>query len=688
MNNIKRNLVILCAIVITLAACQETKPDNKTTETYKGLNLEYMDTTVNPGDDFYQFVNGTWLKEVEIPADRGRWGSFNILRKTTMKNTLKVLKSAAENENLDPESAQAKAARFFRLAMDTSYLDSLGLKPVMGLINEIDAIEEKAGIFQYITEKMAVAGGPFFGLGVSASFENSSMNALYLSPSGIGMPERNYYLKDDKESQETQMKYKQMLTDVFQLLYKDSDNSQIAENIYQLEKSLAKNMMSKEMRRNANNLNNPMSVQQIDEIMTVADFSQLLKTQGITDVDTLIVTQPDYFEAMGGIIQGTDLTTLKNYMKWMVLNSYKSYLNSELKDITFEFYGKELSGVDQMKPRWERVLGTANRALDQAIGKLYVEEYFPPEAKEVAKELVNNILDVFGERIKALEWMTDSTKVRALEKLSTFTIKIGYPDKWKDYSKLTIKGEEQDGSYAGNMMAISQWEWEKDKKDINQPVDKSEWFMGPQIVNAYYNPPFNEIVFPAAILQPPFFSFKADPALNYGGIGAVIGHEISHGFDDSGSRFDAQGNLNNWWTDQDREAFKKRTQELVDQFNGYKPFEDLAVNGEYTLGENIGDLGGVNVAYQALQKHLEKHGNPGKIDGFTQNQRFFISWATIWRTKYKDEALRTQIMTDPHAPGNYRAIGPISNMAAFYKAFDIGKDAKMFIPKDERVKIW
>ncbi len=680
-------IAICCIAFTTFIACNQANKKSQK-QKFSGINLEYMDTTVSPADDFYQFVNGKWLEEVKIPESRGRWGSFNELRQKTKKNTLKVLEKVSKNKDLDPQSAEYKAVTFYELAMDTTYLDSIGLQPIMPLLQEIEKIDSKKGIFDYMARNMAVAGNPFFAFYVSSGFSNSSINVLYLTPTGLGMPERDYYTKTDEQSIETQEKYRDMLDEVFQLFNKSADDTDIEEGIFNLEKSLASNRMTKEQRRNPKNRNNPMSMEELDALFPAAHFKDMLKVQGITDVDKVIVTDSAYFDNLDKVFASYSVQDIKNYLRWMLIHSYSNYLNSEIKATTFEFYGKELQGVDEMKPRWERVLSTANNVLDQAIGKLYVHEYFPPEAKATAKEMVENILHAFGERIKDLDWMTEATKKKALEKLSTFTVKIGYPDKWKDYSKLTIKSADEGGSYAGNMMLISQWEWAKDKAKLNKPVDKSEWFMGPQIVNAYYNPSYNEIVFPAAILQTPFFDFKADPAINYGGIGAVIGHEISHGFDDSGSKYDAQGNLNNWWTEEDAAAFKERTQALVEQFNNFKPFDDLSVNGKFTLGENIGDLGGINVAYQALQEHLRKHGNPGKIDGFTQDQRFFISWATIWRTKYKDEALRTQIKTDPHAPGKYRAIGPISNMDAFFKAFDVDSTDKMWKPKDKRVKIW
>ncbi len=679
------SLLSLCILGFSITANAQEKDSQ-----YKGaLNMEFMDKTVSPAEDFYQFVNGVWMKETEVPEDRGRWGSFDELRKVTSTNTKKALEDAAIKRNFSLNSPEQKAVDFYELAMDTDYLNKVGLKPIQSLLDNIDNIKEKGEVFDFIAENMPIAGNPLFVFFVRSSFTNSSINALYLSPSGLGMPDRDYYLKTDSTSIETQEKYREMITKVFTMVDRSGDVEFLVANIYKLEQQLAEHRMSKEMRRNPDNMNNVMTIEELNELAPVLDFKKAMKTVGVDVVDEIIVTDPSYFKGMSDAFDATPLEGIKAYLKWMILYSYRNYLTTDLESNTFKFYGERLSGTKVMLPRWERVLNTANRALDQAIGRLYVDAYFPPEAKEVAKELVDNVKEAFGERIKDLDWMTDTTKIKALEKLDKFNVKIAYPDEWKDYSNLEIKSKADKGSYAENMMAVTLWNWEKKKKEINKPVDKSEWFMGPQIVNAYFSPSFNEIVFPAAILQPPFFDFKADPAVNYGGIGAVIGHEISHGFDDSGSKYDAYGNLNNWWTERDRSAFEERTDALVAQFDGYKPFDDLAVNGKFTLGENIGDLGGVNVAYQALQHHLKVHDDvPAEIDGYTQSQRFFMSWATIWRTKYKDEALRTQIKTDPHAPGMYRAVGPIINMDEFYNAFEVKEGDNMFKAENERVKIW
>nr|WKN37724.1 M13 family metallopeptidase [Tunicatimonas sp. TK19036] len=654
-----------------------------------GINIAYMDTTVSPNQDFYRFVNGLWLDSTEIPADRGRWGGFDELSRNTSQQTLDVLEAAIQSEAYAEDTDQGKAATFYQVAMDTVYLDDLGTEPLQPELATIEAIDSKSALQDYLAQSAPLQNSYFFGFGISADLNNSDMNASYLSPGSLGLPEREYYLKDDEESQRIQEEYRKHLSRMLQFF--DMDEAQatdMAERIYEVERRMAQAQMTKEDRRNPLLRNNPTAVANLNQMAPALDWPKFLDDIGAGAVDTVIVTDVEYFKQLSDLMSQTDVQTLKDYLTWTLINESASFLTTEMDQANFDFYGKVLRGVETQRPRKERVISMANRTLGEALGKLYVDSYFPPEAKATALEMVENIREAFGERIKQLEWMSDSTKEKALHKLSTFNVKIGYPDEWKDYSDLEIAGKSDSGSYIGNMINASAWNWERDLAKIGEPVDKSEWFMSPQTVNAYYNPRYNEIVFPAAILQPPFYNYQADPAVNYGGIGAVIGHEISHGFDDGGSRYDADGNLVNWWTQEDRTRFEERTQKLINQYNAYEPLEGVNVNGQYTLGENIGDLGGINVAYDGLQKHLEEHGDPGLIDGYTQEQRFFISWATIWRTKYRDETLKNQINTDPHSPGMMRAIGPISNMTAFYDAFGISESDPLYRPDSTRVYIW
>lgn len=677
----------LVGLSLSAFACQAER-ETAASEPAPGIELSYMDTTADPSNDFYRFVNGGWLDQAEMPADRGRWGSFDELRKQTSSKVLSVLEGAMEGDTYSEGTDQAKAALFYQTAMDTAYLDELGITPIQDDLAKIDNIKSTADLQQFLVEMAPVQRG-LFGLSVRADINNSSINAAYLGAGSLGLPERDYYTKDDEESRELQEKYRRHIARMYGFLgFEEAAAEKAAQQIYELEEKMAAARMTKEQRRNPLLRNNPRSVEELQELTPSIDWAAYLEGIGAADADTVIVTDLQYMKSLNDMIVEENVTALKEYLRWSLFNSAASYLSTDIEQANFDFYGKELRGTEEMRPRWERVLDMANWTIGEAIGKLYVDGYFPPEAKATAEEMVNNIKIAFGERIRQLDWMSDSTKDKALEKLSTFRVKIAYPDEWKDYSDLVIKGPEEGGSYAGNMRNVSLWNWERNLKKIGQPVDKEEWFMAPQIVNAYYNPTNNEIVFPAAILQPPFYNYQADPAVNYGGIGAVIGHEISHGFDDQGSRFDAQGNLKNWWTEEDRQRFEALTKKLIAQYDAYEPLEGINVNGQFTLGENIGDLGGLNVAYDGLQRHLDQHGDPGLIDGFTQDQRFFISWGTIWRTKYRDEALKNQINTDPHSPGMYRAVGPAVNMLAFYESFGIDEGDALYRPDSTRVKIW
>jgi len=671
--------------MLLIIACQSEKQE---TVTESGIDINNMDTTADPANDFFTFVNGKWVENAEIPGDRSSWGSFNEVAIATDEKTLAVLEKAIDSDAYGPETDQAKAALFYKTAMDTLYLNELGINPALADYNKIDGIESVADLQQFIIEHAPYQMGYLYGFFVSADQNNSDQHAAFMSTSALGLPERDYYLKDDEESKDIQEAYKKHMVRMFG--YFDipaTEATSIAEEVYSLEKQLAAARMSKEDRRNPLLRNNPRSIEQLSEMTPVVDWPAYFTGIGVS-IDTIIISELNYYQKLNDIITEDNIPQLKNYLRWTFINNVASDLNQELEAANFDFYGKKLEGLEKQRPRWEIILNQANWSIGEAIGKLYVDEYFPPEAKATAEEMVNNIRTAFGERIKALDWMTDSTKQKALKKLSTFNVKIGYPDEWKDYSTLTIVGKKGNGSHFDNIKNINVWNWEKNLKKLNEPVDKSEWFMAPQIVNAYYNPLYNEIVFPAAILQPPFYNYKADPAINYGGIGAVIGHEISHGFDDQGSRYDAEGNLKNWWTDEDRTNFEARSKKLVAQYDDYEVLPDVFVNGTFTLGENIGDLGGVNVAYDGLQLHLEQHGNPGLIDGFTQNQRFFINWATVWRTISREEALKNQVKTDPHSPGQIRAYAPLENVDAFYEAFEIQEGDQHYRPDSSRVYIW
>lgn len=681
---------LLTAIfLLLLTACQTASPDAQQQEVPPGLDLSLMDTSVNAAADFYRFVNGGWLDQVEIPADEDSWGAFDELAKATSKKVLTILESTIEQGNFDPNTDQGKAVLFYQTAMDTAHIEELGLNPIETELRKIEAISSLKELETYLIESAPLQSNAFFSFSVRPSLNNSAINAGFLNEGALGLPGKEYYVKDDEETLRLQREYQAFVSRVLQLAGAGEQAAQKeAEDIFQLEKRLADAQLDKIQKRNPLLLNNPHAQSDIAAMTPSFDWEAYFQSIGLGSIDTFIVMQPAYIKSLENVLAKQPLDKLKSYTRWTLLNSALAYLSRDFEQANFDFYKGVLGGVEEMSPRWERVLNTTNFGIGEALGKLYVDAYFPPEAKQVAEELVDNLKKAYAERIQKLEWMSDSTKVKAQEKLANLRVKIGYPDEWKDYSQLEVKGKEDGGSFAGNMMNVSRWSWERKVEKVGQPVDKGEWFLPPQVVNAYYHPLYNEIVFPAAILQPPYYNYQADPAVNYGGIGAVIGHEISHGFDDQGSRYDAQGNLKNWWTEEDRSRFEARTQRLVDQFNAYEPLPGLFVNGEFTLGENIGDLGGLNVAFDGLQKHLQEHGNPGPIDGFTQNQRFFLSWGTVWRSKYRDEAMKKQVKTNVHAPGQYRAIGPIVNMPTFYEAFNIGEDSPLYRADSVRVVIW
>ncbi len=654
----------------------------------RGINLAYMDTTVSPQDDFFRYVNGKWVDSTEIPGDQTTWGSFMELRERTDNDALALLEGASESDSLEASSDRAKAVFLYNTIMDTTGRDEQGVKPVKPYLDKVDEIQNKEDLQAFLTEMEQYGGAGFFSFGVRADAKNSTMNAAYLYPGGLGLPDRDYYVKDDSDSKDIREKYKAHVAKMLQYIdYSEEEAEDAAETILEFETGLAEPQLDKVERRDARKTYNPMTVAELQNSVPAFNWETYFNEIGAEDLDTIIVSQPKYMESLQQTFAQNNVEDWKTFLKWSIFNDAASQLSTEIETANWEFYSKTLQGAQEQRPRNERALQTINRSLGEALGKLYVEEHFPAEAKEKAEEMIANIVTAFESRIENLEWMSEDTKEKAKQKLSTTTIKVGYPDEWKDYSDLEI-ADAGEGSYFQNMMNASKWRTAEDIEKLGEPVDKSEWFMAPQIVNAYYNPSYNEIVFPAAILQPPFYDYKADAAVNYGGIGAVIGHEISHGFDDSGSRFDSEGNLNNWWTDEDLEQFEELGNDLADQYSNIEVLDSVYINGKFTLGENIGDLGGVNAAYDGLQIHLEENGNPGEIDGFTPEQRFFMSWATVWRTKMRDEALKNKIKTDPHSPGMYRAYVPLQNIDAFYQAFEIEEGDEMYVAPEDRVVIW
>ena len=652
----------------------------------KGINQEFLDPSVHPGDDFYQFVNGGWMHKAEIPADRSSWGSFHELSKDTDHKVLDILDEALAT----PGPAENKAARLFESGMATHLIESQKLTALRELFEEIESITHHDQLPQIIGHLTTKGFGVLIQFSVHPDLGNSSHYSAYLEPANLGLPEREFYLDQDEKANIIRKKYHQYITDIVtrEAGFTNSPAEETTEAIFLIEHQLASHMIPKEERRQIEKLYNPYSFDELQQLMPEWGWSDYFEKMNISVPARIIVTEPAFFAFINSFQKQTDLKSIKQYLQFMLMQHAAPYAHSALEEIHFDLYAKTLEGIQEMRPRNERLVRVINQSLGDTLGELFVSKHFPPAAKITAMEMVDDIVKAFKGRILQLEWMTESTKQYAIEKLDAIRVKIGYPEIWKDHSALDIQPAEKGGSYLQNVMAVASWRFQRDIKRIGMEVDRDEWFMAPQVVNAYYNPMFNEIVFPAAILQPPFFDWQADAAVNYGAIGAVIGHEITHGFDDQGSRFDKEGNLNEWWTPEDRERFHQQTKQLIDQFDAYFPFEDLSLNGTFTLGENIADLGGLSVAYDALQLYYSRHGIPGPIDGFTADQRFFMSWATVWRTKIRPEALRNQIKTDPHPPGMYRAVAAPSNLDKFYQAFDVEPGSKWYRSENERIKIW
>jgi len=688
---LKKALFFLAIISFGIVACRQEKSEEKVV----GIALENMDNTVRPNDDFFRHVNGAWIDKTEIPDDQTSWGGFNQLRKKTDADVLEILNKAIKERNFpkvkdaqgnEIDSDQEKAVNYYESIMDTVSRNKQGKSPLKPFLSKVNALISKKDIQEYITNMAPYGGGGFYGFGVYNDLKNSSQYAGYLGAGGLGLS-RDYYV-DDKVKDKLE-KYQEFVAKMLEEFGDDAKTAKMnAATIVAFEKSLAEPMMTKEQKRDTRNMYNPMTVAALQKMAPSINWKAHLTGVGVKDLDRIIVTDPGYFKAMSAIFDKRSVKDIKLLLRWNTINTSLGLLSTDLEKANWEFYAKEMRGAKKQRARDERALGNLNGAIGEALGKLYVDAKFPPEAKKKAEEMIDNVMLGFEKRIASLAWMSDATKTKALEKLHKLTVKIAYPDVWKDYSELQVKGLKEGGTYFENAINVTKWNYNKNMAKLGQEVDRTEWGMSPQTVNAYFNPVNNEIVFPAAILQPPFYNYKADEAVNYGGIGAVIGHEISHSFDDQGARFDGDGNLKNWWTASDSEKFNVSGEKLVKQYSDIIAIDSMRLNGEYTLGENIGDLGGVQAAYEGLQIFLQKNGRPEKIDGYTPEQRFFLSWGTIWRTKMRDEALKNLIMTNTHAPGMYRAYMPLKNVDAFYDAFDVQEGDKMYLKPEDRVRIW
>lgn len=657
---------------------------SKTTEhTDKGLKLTNMDTSAVAGDDFYKYATGGWQSANPIPDDHSRYGTFDQLRENNQEQVQGLIEELSVEDHEQGTNAQ-KVGDLYSMGIDSITLNGDGYKPILPVLEEIDAVSTKKDVVKLMAEISKYAATPFFGFYVGADNKNSTMNILHLYQSGIGMGEREYYLEQNDKSEHLRQEYVKMIKTQFQNIgYSEADATKAAEGTMKIETELAKSHITKEMRRIPEMNYHKLRRDELESKVAPFDWDYYFELIGADEIDTLNVSQIDPIKAAIKIIDSESIDNIKSYLKWITVRSAANYLSDDFVNAHFEFYGKTMSGSKELRSRWRRSIDAVNGSLGEAVGQLYVERYFPAEAKERMLTLVNNLKESLGERINNLEWMSEETKEKAHEKLGTFIVKIGYPDKWKDYSTLEVK----DDSYWANIKRASEFQYREMIDELGKPVDRTKWYMSPQTVNAYYSPSSNEICFPAGILQPPFFYMDADDALNYGGIGVVIGHEMTHGFDDQGRKFDKEGNLNDWWTAEDAESFDERAQVLVDHFDNIVVLDTVRANGTFTLGENIADHGGLQVSYNAYLK--TKEAQSGKtIDGFTPAQRFFLSYATLWAGNVRDAEILRLTKIDPHSLGKWRVNGALPHIDAWYDAFDVNETNELYIPKEERASIW
>ncbi|HKG04953.1 MAG TPA: M13-type metalloendopeptidase [Pedobacter sp.] len=673
-----KGLPVIAAALLIAGACNQPKTS---AELQSGILLKNMDTTAIPGNDFTQYVNGAWMKNTKIPADKSSYGVGAMVNDKAQEDVKALIENAAKGSP-GKDSEEQKIGDFYEAYMNMKVRDSIGLKPLDEEFKKIDDIasaKDLAGYFAYANKLGNLVP---FGVSVVEDFKDPKKYMLLSWQGGLGLPDREYYLLKDAKSAAIRSKYIMHIGNMLKIAGMEDAGAKAAQ-IMALETLIASKHMKKEETRNVAGLYNKYAVKNLNTLLPGFDWTALMTAAGVGGQDSLVVCQVAYTKDLKAILQQTSLETWKTYLKWGLVHGSATSLNSALDKENFDFFAKTLYGVTEQRPQWRRAVDEVNDALGEMVGKLYVEKHFPPAAKERMLKLVDNLLKAYETSIKELDWMSPETKKQALSKISKFTPKIGYPDKWRDYSALKVTRSD----LYGNNKRATEFEYNRNISKLGKPVDRSEWGMTPQTVNAYYNPTMNEIVFPAAILQPPFFNMEAEDAVNYGGIGAVIGHEVGHGFDDQGSTFDGDGVMRNWWTPKDLSEFKKRTSALVAQYSGFKVFPDLHVNGDFTLGENIGDLGGLSIALKAYKASLNGKAAP-VMDGFTGEQRVFIGWGQVWLEKAREESLRNQVGTDPHSPAKFRVNGVVRNIPEFYTAFKVKATDSLYLAPDKRVRIW
>lgn len=680
-------LALGISLALGLSACT---PDNQTTSKpavesktmlVSGIDLNAVDQNVRAQDDFFKHVNGTWLTQTEIPADKSSYGLFNVLYDDTQED-LKTLIQESANTQAEQGTNTQKLGDMYNSYMNVELANEKGMTPLQPLLQSISDVENMQQLSKVFGELLVVGVGGAFNFYTSPDAKDPEVVTMYLYQSGLTLPDRDYYSKEEEKFVNFRAATEKYMAEVLSKAGHES-TTEAASNIMALEKDIAAKHLSRVESRDAEKNYNKQSAEQVKALLGSFDWQAYADASGVGHIENMVVRNMPYFEQISGIFAAHDLQTWKDYLTFNLVDAYASRLSQDLVDLHFDFHSTTLNGIPEQRPRWKRAVAATSGVLGEVLGQQYVERHFTPEAKAKMDALVTNLTKAYGESINQLEWMTDETKKAALEKLAAFTPKIGYPDKWRDYASLEIKADD----LVGNYLRYAKFDHFEDTNKIGKPVDKADWGMTPQTINAYYHPVRNEIVFPAGILQPPFFDMNAEDAVNYGAIGAVIGHEIGHGFDDQGSKYDGQGNLRSWWTDQDRAAFDVLGKKLIAQFDKFEPIDGQHVNGELTLGENIGDLAGVTIGYKAYQMSLEGKTSP-VIDGLTGDQRFFMGYAQVWRSKAREDALRAQLLSDPHSPGEYRVNGIVGNVDAFYQAFDVKEGDKMYLKPEDRVTIW
>ncbi len=674
--------LLVISVTCALAACQSAdqapvKPAAKSS----GLLLSEMDLKVDPANDFYRYVNGGWLDANPVPSDEALWGVFSELKKKNELILQQVLEAAATHPGDD---LNRKLGDFYATGMDEASIDFEGARPLAADLALIEGLGDVAGLPKLLADLHGSGSSGLFGVRAGADLTDASMNILHVSQGGMGLPEKDYYLRDNAESVELRRKYQAHIASMFGLLGEEGAAAlQQAGNVLTLETELAKASFGAVEFRNPKNRLNKLDVAEAQTLTPHFDWSVYLSARGLDPAQPVNLIAPNYFKRVDELIASHPVEDLKMYLRWHLVNGNAEYLSRVFEDKHFDFFGKTLGGASEQRPRWKRVLDATGGAMSEVLGQAYIAQAFTPAAKQRCQRMVDDLIAAFRARLEKLPWMSEETRVKALAKLDAIKTKIGYPDKWRDWSGLAIQRD----SYAANHTRARVFNIQYNLAKVGKPVDKAEFGMPAYLVNASYSPTNNDITFPAGILQPPFFSESYDDALNYGAMGAVIGHELTHGFDDGGSQYDAKGNLANWWTPKDREEFERRIKVVEDQFSNYVAIGDLKVNGKLTLGENLADLGGLCIAFDALQ-HTQAKQRAEKIDGFTPQQRFFIAWARAWRTNYTPARLKLQVNTNPHSPGNFRALGPLSNLDTFQTAFGFKEGAKVLRPKAERAEVW